>query len=267
MKYITMIVCCLCLSILTLESRGDFVLWNSEQMEIDTLHTKGTLYDQSKVSITTGGRVVVLYAYDDSEVEVYDGGNGGNRDVQTFYGYGNSRMVVYDGSVADVISYGSISIEGGSIKHVDAYGGIDVSGGMLTWDSYVLNSFANISGGSVYGLNAWDNSTVNVSGGVITSLTIKNSIANISGGSIEHLSSSQFSDTTFIGSDFRLGDGLSLDGDQVVGAGRLSGEWYDGTRWITSLAVHSTATVTLTPEPATLLLLAFGSVLMLRRKL
>jgi hypothetical protein len=72
---------------------------------------------------------------------------------------------------------------------------------------------------------------------------------------------------TFYGRDFGLGTGLTWDGNRVLGLGTLSGEWMDGTRWATNIAYNeTTATIRVIPEPATLLLLGLGAV-MLRRKL
>ena len=54
---------------------------------------------------------------------------------------------------------------------------------------------------------------------------------------------------TFIGRDFHVGDGLSLDGDRVRGTGNLNGEWVDGTRWVVNIEANSSTILAVTPAP------------------
>ena len=46
------------------EARANFILWNNEQLTVNTYHSNGWLYDQSRADIVAGGTVDYLYAYD-----------------------------------------------------------------------------------------------------------------------------------------------------------------------------------------------------------
>ena len=63
---------------------------------------------------------------------------------------------------------------------------------------------------------------------------------DISGGSVDKLSVYGYSTITFHGRDFRIGGGdLTIDSEQrVTGTGHLSGEWMDGTRWVTYIDIR-----------------------------
>jgi hypothetical protein len=71
---------------------------------------------------------------------------------------------------------------------------------------------------------------------------------------------------SFHGRNFSVSGGLSLYGNRVLGTGTLIGEWMDGTLWSVNIQLNDpTATIQAIPEPAMLLLLGLGAV-MLRRK-
>lgn len=53
---------------------GDFVLWDDEQLTVDSFHRYGDLYDSSRASIVSGGYVRYLDAYDSSAVDMSGGG-------------------------------------------------------------------------------------------------------------------------------------------------------------------------------------------------
>jgi hypothetical protein len=94
------------------------------------------------------------------------------------------------------------------------------------------------------------------------------STANISGGSVDYLGAFDSSTVIFHGRDFQVAGSLVLDGDRVLGIGLLSGEWMDGTPWSVSILMHDpTATILAIPEPATLFLLGLGAVLLRKRRL
>ena len=91
---------------------------------------------------------------------------------------------------------------------------------------------------------ASDSSTINVSGGSINSTfyAYDSSTVNLSGGLIETgLSAHTSSVVTFNVRDFRLGSGLTLDGERLLGTGILSGEWVDTTRWTMEISTNSGA--------------------------
>jgi hypothetical protein len=90
---------------------------------------------------------------------------------------------------------------------------------------------------------------------------------HISGGSLANLGVYDQGAVTFHARDFRLGEGLSLDGERVLGTGLFSGEWMDGTRWAVDIVGNASgATIFAIPEPSTLALLSVGVSLGLGRR-
>ena len=254
------------------EGRGDFTLWDDDQITVNVPHTLGTLYNQSQASLISGASVNSLYAYDDSTVDI----SGGSLyypflAVSGLSAYGTSTVNISGGSVTYLHAYdtNAVDISGGSVTGLWAYGtsNVDVSGGTVYTLWAYGTSNVDISGGTV-DLSANDTSNVDISGGTIEYLWARDhSTVDISGGSMDQLKAYDTSTVTFIVRDFRLGAGLSLDGDRVLGTGFLSGEWYDGTRWTVNITENATgATILATPEPATLSLLALGGLAILRRR-
>ncbi len=189
-------------------ANADFVLWDDEQLTVDSSHSSGRLYDQSKAWIVAGASVTNLYAYQTSAVDISAGA------VSTLDTYDTSTATVSGGSVYNLHGRGNVNISGGSVKYLDA------------------NSAASISGGTVSNIYAYDSGSISVSDGNVNSLRAADaSTMNISGGNLNRMDAYHNSTVAFVAQDFRLGGGLSLDGNRVLGSGTLSGEWYDGTRW------------------------------------
>jgi hypothetical protein len=111
-----------------------------------------------------------------------------------------------------------------------------VSGGSVDECIWAYDSSAvDVSGGSVYILNAYDFST-----------------ANISGGGVSYLNAYNSSTVTFHGQNFSASGGLHFDGNRVLGTGILSGEWMDGTPWSVNITSNElTATILAVPESLT----------------
>ena len=212
--------------------RGNFVLWDDQQLTVNSSHSTGVLYDTSRAFIVTGGSVNYLYANNSSTVDITDGS------VSNLYAYNSS----------------DVNITGGSLYYLSAldYSTVDISGGYVG-DLYAYNSSdVNITSGSVSYLYANNSSTVDISGGSLYYLIVYNSSdVNISGGSLDYVYAYDSSVVTLYGQNFRVGGGLAFDGERLVGTGFLIGEWMDGTGWVMNiLANASTATILAIPESA-----------------
>lgn len=181
--------------------------------------------------------------------------------VDTLVGSG----ILYDESYVKVVSSGRV----GGMLFAYNRSSVDIYGGRVCRLRTYNSSTVNLFGGDLNAdFQAFDTSRVYISGGTAHGLYAFNStIVNISGGEVKWLRAYETSTATFIARDFRLGEGLSLEGDRVLGTGFLSGEWYDGTRWTVSISANdSGATILAIPEPATLSLLALGGLAFILRK-
>ena len=241
-------------------------------------------YDSSTVDIS-GGSVGYIRAYETSTVDISGGSVHYLRPYNTSTVHISNGLVsmidTYDSSTVDIsggsvavdssfYAYGTVNISGGSVDNIlYAYGTMNMFGNGSV-DYLVAYGTVNISGGSVNNiLNAYGTSAVDISGGSVSSElgAYDNSTVDISGGSVDSIHALNSSTVTFIGRTFRFGEGLSLDGDRVLGTGFLSGEWYDGTRWTVNIAGNALdATILVIPEPATLSLLALGALAVIRRR-
>ncbi len=250
------------------EGRGDFVLWDDEQLTVNTSHSLGTLYDQSWAQIIGDGSVSQLYAHDSSALDI----SGGS--ASYIYAYATSTVDMSDGSVYRLDAYatsvvdmsgGSVSnricaydsstvaLSGGSVYRLYTYASsaMDISGGSVNYRLYAYDtSTVDISGGSVSTLGAEDTSVVDIFGGSVSTLYAEDtSVVDIFGGTVDSLYANGDSVVTFYARDFRLGSGLSLDGDRLLGTGILSGEWFDSTRWAVSIDSNASGATILAVVP------------------
>jgi len=248
------------------EGRGDFTLHGNEQLTVDTYLGYGTLYDQSRARIVSGGFVDGLSAFDASVVDICGGG------VSGLYAYQASAVHFSSGVVDHLTPQGGcvVDISGGSLTDLTAYDAsvVHFSGGSVSWLCAWGASAVQLSGGTMNYLIARESSVVDISGGSVSNLCPQGgSVVDISGGSVSDLDVRDASVATFWGLDFHLGEGLYLEGDRVLGMGVLSGEWFDGTPWAVNISTNeSGATILVIPEPATVVLLALGGLALLHRR-
>jgi hypothetical protein len=272
------------------QGRGDFVLTGDQWFTVNSGHTYGTLRDRSCAFIVPDGWVYLLQAYDFSSVDISGGFIGRYLLGDGLYAYDFSSVNMSGGSVSWLSAYDSsdVYISGGSVtEYLQARNSssVNITGGNVNWlltynfsdvdmsSGYVYyleshdSSAVDFTGGSMRHLSATDSSSADITGGRVQYLfSFHSSTVDISGGDIALLYAWDDSDVTFYGQNFSGSDGLFLDGDRVLGTGNLSGEWMDGTRWSVNIGHNDhTATILAIPEPATLLLLGLGSVI-LRRK-
>jgi hypothetical protein len=245
--------------------QADFNLTGNQHMDVTETHYNGYLWNTSSADVFSklynayvndeailrvmGGRVVTAYAYDNSSVNVSGGEISLNLNA-----YDTSTINITDGVVYGFHSYNSSTAT--------------ISGGLVWTQSAHGTSTINITDGRNDGLYAFDNSVINISGGIMNNYIYASgsSTINISGGSIGGvLHSIETSNITFYGQHFVLGGGLSLYGNELIGTGTLSGQWFDGTSWTTQITTNDTTATILIPEPASLLLLALGGLLIRKR--
>jgi hypothetical protein len=158
--------------------------------------------------------------------------------VNTLFAQDTSTVYVSDGDIGNVVyahQYSTVEVTGGYI------------GSMVTYD-HSQASFSDQTLGYL--------------------VTHDTSIVDISNGTLIDLKAYETSKVTLHGYNFQATGGLSIAGDEVLGMGVLSGKWFDGTEWTIPISAHNTgATISLvTPEPATLSLLALGGLGIMRRR-
>ena len=188
--------------------------------------------------------------------------------------YANDTSTVvtpYDGYVGYLYPYetSTVTVSGASVVYLHTYdtSTVAVTAGHVGSMSAYGTSTVAVTAGHVGSMSASGTSSVAVSGGRVDSVhTYETSSVDISGGSVGLLGAQDSSTVTLHGYDFQPTDGLSLDGNKVVGTGVLIGKWYDGTQWSISISVHDAgASILAIPEPAALALLALGGLAVLRR--
>ncbi|MFC1596317.1 hypothetical protein ACFL5Q_00025 [Planctomycetota bacterium] len=248
--------CFILLAVLATVAHADFILWDDEQITVNSHHQEGNLYDTSRADIVAGGEVDELYAHDSSTVNISGGSMG-----WPSYAYHQSTVTMSAGTMASLFTYNGsrVEVNGGTVTgYLRPYNesSVDISGGSVKYLYVEDSSTVNMSEGSVTYLTAYDSNTLDISGGSVTLLQVLgDTTLNISGGTIDNaLHTYGSSIVTLNVKDYRLGGGLTLEGERLLGTGILSGEWMDGTpRWDIDIATNSGAGIFISqvPEPTT----------------
>ncbi len=156
-------------------------------------------------------------------------------------------------------TYSTMNMSGGHVNSLYSYeySTLNIAGGDSITGEYPIND-----------LEARQNSVVDMSGGAVGRFSTYDSVkVNISGGSLTYLQACDYSFIALDGQNFVFGNGLTLDGNNILGSGRLSGEWMDGTPFEIYIQLHDpTSTIIAVPEPATFLLFGIGSLFLSKRK-
>ena len=265
-------------------ARANFVLEDTGHLDVTTLHDTGVLWNSSTADVLTGGYIGYAYVNDEATLHVLKLQGTSRESVRNLYAYDMSTVDIsgavdnnYYGTVSYLTAYAksTVNISGGRVgRYLYAYGSsvVNVSGGgVYDYLNAYDSSTVNVSGGEVGNqLNASATSTVNMTGGTVHNLDASaTSTVDISGGLVSNLYAYNTSTVTLHGYDFRATGGLTLDGDNVLGTGVLTGRWYgpDETIWAITISGNAAgATILAIPEPATLSLLALGGLAMMRRR-
>jgi len=185
---------------------------------------------------------------------------------------GNSQLNISGGKIGEYLwslDGSQVSISSGSIGTYFTVKGnnkVTISGGSIgTWLNPEDNSEVTILGGTIGDhIATQDSSRVTILdvwiGGDL--IALENSQISLSGGSIGHWLQAWGNGVLAIyGSDFNY----EL-GPITVSSGRLTGALANGDPINNNFYIYDKASIVLVPEPATILLLGFGAVLLRRRR-
>lgn len=226
----------------------------------------------TSLNIVTGALIYTVHAYYNSSIAM----SGGR--ITNIHGSGNATIRVSGGSIEGglYLSNTETTISGGTI-------------GVLVHSTG--NSAVAISGGSCGAFRTYNNAVGSVTGGHIESYikTTDNSVITVSGGTLEgYLGASNNGVIYLAGTNFEVdgqmlscGDRLSSfvpltehivdDRIEIWRTGTVTGVLADGstlnnTFYIYDYGVGNYADIVIIPEPATMLLLGLGGLLLRRRK-
>ncbi|MCJ7777875.1 MAG: PEP-CTERM sorting domain-containing protein [Sedimentisphaerales bacterium] len=199
-----------------------------------------------------------IYAFNDSQVTISGGQIGWSLEA-----HDRSKANLTGGYLGCEFFSSSINtayISGGSVRAAIAYGNgsLDISGGTFRWSVETQGSTqAVITGGNIAGIHCLDSSRMYISGGTI--------LGYINAGYYNDASSL----ITFYGSDFAINGQPVALGEYASSycsySGQVTGTLTDGSLLNTSFGLKGNADILFIPEPATVLLVGLG-VLVLRRR-
>jgi hypothetical protein len=238
---------------------------------------KDVFYGEGKMAkgmraLIIAGAIVCITATLSAEVyfenEAYPGGHF----VDALDVYSGDNYWYVDADETSVVD-----IFGGTVDELAPFGSstANISGGLTEALNASETSIVNISGGEVVQLLAVGLSTISVTGGVVDWLSVSyNSEATISEAEVTNLWAQGSSVVDIIGYELSFDPHFYWDSIRQVWQGSLTGYWQDKspfsiTTWdeptYDHLALNNLGPLPGIPEPATLLLLGLGG-LVLRRK-
>ena len=205
--------------------------------------------------LVTGAGVYEIEAYDFSYVEVQN-----TLPLETGVG-GIRRTKLYNDSNANV--------SGGEFDYIGTYdnSALTITGGSVVDAGFVGDSQINMSGGHISGLFFQENATINFSNGEIRWFGIyHNATATFSGGSIDIISCRQNSDVMTHIKFICDVESVFHNTDTNI----LTGNWLDGSSFsiqLVDIDGYSPAieNILFIPEPATLILITLGAVIIRKR--
>jgi len=255
---------------------------------------------QTTLNLLDGGRIFAeLKGCEDSYLNILGGRING-----TLYAWDRSRVTMSGGSIDYRIrawNNSQVTISGGQLYYLQAYNSteVNISGGLIRWRLRAYNSSqVSMSGGSIGGdlvadgssqvtfsggsinkqLYAYGTSQVSMSGGSIGWSLVAHYGSHVSflGGSIgRELIADQSGVLTIHGSEFAVG-GVPFGYGELTS---IFGSWYSNEpyRHLTGILasgdlidndfrIGHNAKIVLVPEPATLLLLCLGAVILRRKR-
>ncbi len=255
----------------TLEGYNDSII-NISGGEVGEMSAHGS----SHVTISSGSVGYLLKAYDISQVIMSNG------TVTNLESYNTSQVTISNGMVSNLMPYNlsQVSFSGGIVQFLLSFdtSQVTMSGGYTDGLGVFNNSELTLSGGTTYALNAFENCQVTIKGGKVSYAfeAIQSSHVTMSGGTINNkIVLSDNAELLISGSNFALdGNPVGFGKISSVSGGnywnepvrRLTGTLANGDSINNEFQIGNYASITLIPEPATLLLLGLGGLFLRKRK-
>jgi hypothetical protein len=232
-------------------------------------------YNSSQVTMNSGS-VSILWAHDNSQVTMNSGS------VSNLWTQDSSQVTMNNGSVSNLQTMDSsqVTMNSGSVNNFWAYSGqVTMSGGSVSGNLWAYSSSqVTMNSGSVNNFWAYDSSRITMSGGSVSGVlgVHHSSLVNWSGGSVEqYLEVGEMAALTIYGSNFAI-DGIPFVSGEITSIlggsyssepfRRLTGTLANGDIINNQFQIGDYASITLIPEPASLLLLVLGGILAIRKK-
>jgi hypothetical protein len=217
------------------------------------------------VNLRSGGGVYDVEVNDTSSFNMYDGS------VDNIIYTAHSQGIILGGTGTEINVTGesSVTLSGGIFENVNGEGdcSISVSEGQFQGLMFVNggNYTLEMSGGQTHVIDGSGLGYTTVSGGEIEFLVSNlSATVEVSGGLVSNLIAGDYSNSGLIvihGTDFNYDYGYITDF-----SGTLIGTLESGESLLAEFSRFGDAQILLVPEPATLLLVGIGAVMMRKRK-